>query len=91
VQLEQDRKRQQELGRQAAWHEADIVIQQLQQQVADSQQALKLANLARNKLEEDMKQAFMRGVCALNIEVRIATKQVVTCLVDDRIGSSTHE
>lgn len=38
-------------------------------QLAVAHEALVREAEAREKLEENMKQAFMRGVCALNIEV----------------------
>lgn len=39
------------------------------QRVAALEEELAAERSARAKLEEDMKRAFMRGVCALNIEV----------------------
>ena len=74
MQLKEEIKRNQGFGRQEAWQEANVVIAQLQKQLADSKQDLRMANLARDQLEEDMKQAFMRGVCALNIEVRFCLR-----------------
>ena len=40
------------------------------QRLAELEEELAGERKARAKLEEDMKRAFMRGVCALNIEVR---------------------
>ncbi|GLC51622.1 hypothetical protein PLESTB_000522200 [Pleodorina starrii] len=52
-----------------------LIHEHYQRQIADMERMLADAHLqlereaeARSKLEEDMKRAFMRGVCALNIE-----------------------
>lgn len=57
-----------EAARLDAEQKATLQIQLLQSQVHELQIHLDRSREARSKLEEDMKQAFMRGVCALNME-----------------------
>eukprot|EP00798_Chlamydomonas_sp_ICE-L_P011638 gene11638-34347_t len=50
-------------------------IMELKLQLQSAQERLTRETAAREKLEEDMKQAFMRGVCALNIEAMSIMKR----------------
>ena len=58
-----------EAAKQAAWAEAGIVIGDLKAALTDANQQLCKERAARDQLEEDMKQSFMRSVCAINLEV----------------------
>lgn len=62
-------QRKEEAAKQAAWAEAGAIIADLKLTVAGLQQQLRQEQAGKAQLEEDMKQAFMRGVCALNLEV----------------------
>ena len=61
--------RKMEAAKQAAWTEATLVIDDLKAAVTDANQQLCKERAARDQLEEDMKQSFMRSVCAINLEV----------------------
>lgn len=61
--------RKMEAAKQAAWGEAGIIIDNLKAALADANQQLCKERAARDQLEEDMKQSFMRSVCAINLEV----------------------
>ncbi|KAL6765167.1 hypothetical protein V8C86DRAFT_2462408 [Haematococcus lacustris] len=50
-------------------------MNELRQQLAEADAALSREAVLREKLEENMKQAFMRGVCALNIEAMSIMKR----------------
>lgn len=63
-------RRKEEAAKTAAWGEAGVIIQDLKGALADAQQQLRKERAARDQLEEDMKQSFMRSVCAINLEVR---------------------
>lgn len=58
-----------EVAKQAAWAEAGIIIADLKAALTDANQQLCKERAARDQLEEDMKQSFMRSVCAINLEV----------------------
>lgn len=58
-----------EAAKQAAWKEAGVVIGDLKAALTDANQQLCKERAARDQLEEDMKQSFMRSVCAINLEV----------------------
>lgn len=62
-------QRKEEAAKQAAWAEAGSIIADLKLSVASLQQQVRQEQAGKAQLEEDMKQAFMRGVCALNLEV----------------------
>ncbi len=62
-------QRKEEAAKQAAWGEAGVIIEELKTALADAQQQLCKERTARDQLEEDMKQSFMRSVCAINLEV----------------------
>lgn len=62
-------QRKEEAAKQATWAEAGAIIADLKLTVAGLQQQLRQEQAGKAQLEEDMKQAFMRGVCALNLEV----------------------
>ena len=51
------------------------LIAQLKNQITDMEAALAKEVATREQLEEHMKQAFMRGVCALNIEAMNVMKR----------------
>ena len=63
-------QRKEEAAKQAAWGQAGVIIEDLKAALADAQQQLRKERAARDQLEEDMKQSFMRSVCAINLEVR---------------------
>lgn len=71
------RKHQQNLeAMQAEVHaQYEETIAGLKQQLTNAQEALYREAQQREQLEEDMKQAFMRGVCALNIEAMQVMKR----------------
>ena len=62
-----------EAAKQAAWAEAGTVIGDLRAALTDANQQLCKERAARDQLEEDMKQSFMRSVCAINLEVSCST------------------
>ena len=64
-------QRKEEAARQAVWGEAGVIIAELKLTVEALRKQLGQEQVAKAQLEEDMKQAFMRGVCALNLEVRL--------------------
>ena len=64
-------RRKEEAAKQQAWGEAGLIINDLKAALADTQQQLREERAARDQLEEDMKQSFMRSVCAINLEVRL--------------------
>lgn len=64
-------QRKEEAAKQAAWADAGAIIADLKMTVASLQQQVRLEQAGKAQLEEDMKQAFMRGVCALNLEVSV--------------------
>ena len=64
-------QRKEEAAKQAAWGKAGVIIEDLKVALADAQQQLRKERAARDQLEEDMKQSFMRSVCAINLEVRL--------------------
>lgn len=70
--------RKMEAAKQAAWGEAGLIIDDLQAALADAKQQLSKERAARDQLEEDMKQSFMRSVCAINLEVSHGTPCVQT-------------
>ena len=72
-------QRKQEAASQAAWGEAGVIIEDLKAALADSQQQLRKERAARDQLEEDMKQSFMRSVCAINLEVRYLFNTDICC------------
>lgn len=61
--------RKMEVAKQAAWAEAGIIIADLKAALTDANQQLCKERAGRDQLEEDMKQSFMRSVCAINLEV----------------------
>lgn len=61
--------RKMEVAKQAAWAEAGVVIADLKAALTDANQQLCKERAARDQVEEDMKQSFMRSVCAINLEV----------------------
>ena len=64
-------RRKEEAAKQHTWGEADLIINDLKAALADTQQQLRQERAARDQLEEDMKQSFMRSVFAINLEVRL--------------------
>ncbi|KAL0028252.1 hypothetical protein WJX79_004424 [Trebouxia sp. C0005] len=68
-------QRKEEAAKQAAWGEAGMVIEDLKAALADAQQQLRKERAARDQLEEDMKQSFMRSVCAINLEAMSVMKR----------------
>ena len=58
-----------EAAKQAAWGEAGLIIDGLKAALEDAILQLQRERAARDQLEEDMKQSFMRSVCAINLEV----------------------
>lgn len=56
-------------AKQAAWAEAGVIIDDLKVALVDANKQLCKERAARDQLEEDMKQSFMRSVCAINLEV----------------------
>ena len=54
-------QRKEEAAKQVAWGEAGLIIRDLKAALADAQQQLRKEQAARDQLEEDMKQSFMRN------------------------------
>ncbi|KAL0039906.1 hypothetical protein WJX77_011300 [Trebouxia sp. C0004] len=68
-------QRKEEVAKQAAWEEAGVIIEDLTAALSDAQQQLRKERAARDQLEEDMKQSFMRSVCAINLEAMSVMKR----------------
>ncbi|DBB17337.1 TPA: hypothetical protein ACH3X3_014380 [Trebouxia sp. C0006] len=68
-------QRKEEAAKQAAWGQAGVIIEDLKAALADAQQQLRKERAARDQLEEDMKQSFMRSVCAINLEAMSVMKR----------------
>ena len=80
-----------EAAKQAAWGQAGMVIEDLKAALVDAQQQLRKERAARDQLEEDMKQSFMRSVCAINLEVRLLpTTESCIELGDAKLRASLH-
>ena len=58
-----------EAGERAAWAAANAIIAEVQAQLEASQAEVREVNAAKHRMEQAMKRSFMRGVCALNLEV----------------------
>ncbi|KAK9814392.1 hypothetical protein WJX72_005099 [[Myrmecia] bisecta] len=63
------------VARHAALAEASQQVAALQQALADAHAQLEAERDARTRTEEDTRRAFMRGVCALNIEAMAVMKR----------------
>ena len=74
-------QRKEEAARQAVWGEAGAIIAELKLTVEALRKQLGQEQVARAQLEEDMKQAFMRGVCALNLEVSTRSCMCYICAI----------
>ena len=61
--------RKMQAAKEAAWAEAGLIIDDLKAALIGANQQLSQERAARDQLEEDMKQSFMRSVCAINLEV----------------------
>jgi len=84
-------QRKEEAAKQAAWGEAGVIIEDLKAALAGAQQQLRKERAARDQLEEDMKQSFMRSVCAINLEVRLLpTTEICVELGDAKLRASLH-
>lgn len=84
-------QRKEEAAKQAAWGEAGVIIEDLKAALADAQQQMRKERAARDQLEEDMKQSFMRSVCAINLEVRrLPTTESCVELGDAKLRASLH-
>ena len=84
-------QRKEEAAKQAAWGDAGVIIEDLKAALADAQQQLRKERAARDQLEEDMKQSFMRSVCAINLEVRLLpTTESCIELGDAKLRASLH-
>ena len=84
-------QRKEEAAKQAAWGEAGVIIEDLKAALTDAQQQLRKERVARDQLEEDMKQSFMRSVCAINLEVRLLlTTESCIELCDAKLRASLH-
>ena len=84
-------QRKEEAANQAAWGEAGVIIEDLKAALAGAQQQLRKERAARDQLEEDMKQSFMRSVCAINLEVRLLpTTEICVELGDAKLRASLH-
>ena len=70
VQVAQRLQKAHEAGKAAAWTDCEVVVARVEGDLAAAHQAIQQERAARERLEQEMKRAFMRGVCALNIEVR---------------------
>ena len=84
-----------EAGKAAAWTDCEVVIARVEGDLAAARQAIQQERAARERLEQEMKRAFMRGVCTLNIEVRLSAVGLGACCVRmarhrDIIGLAGH-
>ena len=68
-----------EAGKAAAWTDCEVVVARVEGDLAAAHQAIQQERAARERLEQEMKRAFMRGVCALNIEVRLGAVGLRAC------------
>eukprot|EP00891_Asterochloris_glomerata_P001646 jgi/Astpho2/1646/fgenesh1_pg.00032_%23_3_t len=62
-------------GKAAAWTDCEVVVARVEGDLAAAHQAIQQERAARERLEQEMKRAFMRGVCALNIEAMTVMKR----------------
>ena len=88
VQKQEVISRKMEAAKQAAWGEAGLIIDDLQAALADVKQQLCNERAAHDQLEEDMKQSFMRSVCAINLEVSHCTPCVQFACVSSSCAAS---
>ncbi|KAL3133781.1 hypothetical protein ABBQ32_008261 [Trebouxia sp. C0010 RCD-2024] len=67
--------RKMQAAKEAAWAEAGLVIHDLKAALVGANEQLSQERAARDQLEEDMKQSFMRSVCAINLEAMSVMKR----------------
>lgn len=83
VQVAQRLQQAHQAGKAAAWTDCKVVVARVEGDLAAAHQAIQQERAARERLEQEMKRAFMRGVCALNIEVRLGAMGLDACCVRD--------
>lgn len=72
--------RKMQAAKEAARAEAGLIIDELKAALVGANQQLSQERAARDQLEEDMKQSFMRSVCAINLEVSCCCHMPTGCL-----------
>ena len=59
-----------EAGERVAWAAANAIIADVQGRLEAAQAEVREVAAAKQHMEQAMKRSFMRGVCALNLEVQ---------------------